>query len=212
MNECIGMVRTGLEKPLKEHHVLKTSLKIENWKLWDILEKSLNFPQKSLNILKAPWIKKHLLKKVFCAKERLKVQQYANCLGDHESVFLWFRCSRHRSISVIWSTLGTVPSWGRCCNKQTPLHLQIWEVFTSCHSMSNYRKKTSLKKVFWSLKSPWFFPQNSVWTMIRLGAWDAWEDRCINQRPIQTAFYKLHSSSISWAVRNMSSQELEYCV
>ena len=47
---------------------------------------------------------------------------------------------------------------------------------------------------------PWkvldFPPQNSVWTMIRLGARDAWEDRCINQRPIQTAFYKLHSSSI----------------
>ena len=42
------MVRTGLEKSLKKHHVLEKSLKIE--KLWDILEKSLNFPQKSLNI------------------------------------------------------------------------------------------------------------------------------------------------------------------
>ena len=42
------MVRTGLEKSLKKLHVLKKSLKTE--KFWDILEKSLNFPQKSLNI------------------------------------------------------------------------------------------------------------------------------------------------------------------
>ena len=27
------------------------------------------------------------VKKVFCGKERLKAQQYANFLGDHESVF-----------------------------------------------------------------------------------------------------------------------------
>ena len=33
------------------------------------------------------------------------------------------------------------------------------QVFTSCHSMLNYGEKKSLKKWFWSLKSPWFFPQ-----------------------------------------------------
>ena len=33
------MVRTGLEKSLKKHHVLKKSLKAEI--SWDILEKSL---------------------------------------------------------------------------------------------------------------------------------------------------------------------------
>ena len=42
------LVRTGLEKSLKKHLVLEKSLKIE--KLWDILKKSLSFPQKSLNI------------------------------------------------------------------------------------------------------------------------------------------------------------------
>ena len=47
--DTVCMVRTGLEKSLKKHHVLEKSLKID--KLWDIFEKSLNFPQKSLNIL-----------------------------------------------------------------------------------------------------------------------------------------------------------------
>ena len=151
---------------------------------------------------------------MFCPKERLNAQQYANFLGDHESVFLWFRCSRNSSISVIWSTLGTVPSWGRCCNKQTPLHLQIWKVFTSCHFMSNYGEKSPWKNYFGPWKVLDFSPQNSVWTMISLGAWDAWEDRCINQRPIQTAFYKLHSSSIrnssvglfgTWVARSLNT-------
>ena len=43
------MVPTGLEKSLKKYHVFEKSLKVE--KLWDILEKSLNFPQKALNIV-----------------------------------------------------------------------------------------------------------------------------------------------------------------
>ena len=47
-SSTLPMVRTGLEKSLKKHHVLEKSLKIE--KLWDILETSLNFPQKSLNV------------------------------------------------------------------------------------------------------------------------------------------------------------------
>ena len=53
------MVRTGLEK----------SLKIE--KLWDILEESLNFPQKSLNIFESSLNKNNQVnfKKMFCAKE-----------------------------------------------------------------------------------------------------------------------------------------------
>ena len=45
------MVRTGLEKSLKKHHVLEKSLKVE--KLCDILEKSLNFPLKALNIFES---------------------------------------------------------------------------------------------------------------------------------------------------------------
>ena len=62
------------------------SLKIE--KLWDILEKSLNFPQKSLNIFESSLNKNTpLSKKVFCINERLKAQQYTNFLGYHESVF-----------------------------------------------------------------------------------------------------------------------------
>ena len=53
------MVRTGLEK----------SLKIE--KLWDILEESLNFPQKSLNIFESSLNKNNQVnfKKMFCSKE-----------------------------------------------------------------------------------------------------------------------------------------------
>ena len=52
------MVRTGLEKSLKKHHVLEKSLRIE--KLLDILEKSLNFPQKSLNIFESSLSKNNL--------------------------------------------------------------------------------------------------------------------------------------------------------
>ena len=63
------MVHSGLEKSLKKHHVLEKSLKIE--KLWDILEKSLNFPQKSLNIFESSLNKNNQVnfKKMFCAKE-----------------------------------------------------------------------------------------------------------------------------------------------
>ena len=52
------MVRTGLEK----------SLKIE--KLWDILEKSLNFPQKFLNICESSLYKKKVLKKSVLGKRK----------------------------------------------------------------------------------------------------------------------------------------------
>ena len=41
------MVHMGLEKSLKKHHVLEKSLKIE--KFWDILQKSLNIFENSLN-------------------------------------------------------------------------------------------------------------------------------------------------------------------
>ena len=46
MIEQKSMACTGPERSLKKDHVLKKSLKIE--KFWHILEKSLNFPQKSL--------------------------------------------------------------------------------------------------------------------------------------------------------------------
>ena len=52
------MVRTGLEKSLKKHHVLEKSLKVE--KLWDMLEKSLNFLQKVLNIFESSLNKNNL--------------------------------------------------------------------------------------------------------------------------------------------------------
>ena len=44
-----SMACTGSERSLKKHHVVKKSLKIE--KFWDIVEKSLNFPQRSLKTL-----------------------------------------------------------------------------------------------------------------------------------------------------------------
>ena len=79
------MVLTGLGKSLKKHYVLDKSFKIE--KLWDILEKALNFPQKSLNIFESVLNKNNLCeKKVFCGNERLKAQQYANFLSNHCSV------------------------------------------------------------------------------------------------------------------------------
>ena len=81
------------------------SLKIE--KLWDVLEKSLNFPQKFLSIFESSLYKNNLClkKKCFGKKERLKTQQYANVPGDHESVFYDFQYSWHSIFSVIWSTL-----------------------------------------------------------------------------------------------------------
>ena len=41
-------------------------------------------------------------------------------LGAHESVFIWFRFSRHSSFSVIWSTLGTIPQWRKVLQKANP--------------------------------------------------------------------------------------------
>ena len=63
------MVHTGHEKSLKKHHVLEKSLKIE--KLMDILEKSLNSPQKSLIIFESSLNKNNLClkKSMFCTKE-----------------------------------------------------------------------------------------------------------------------------------------------
>ena len=59
------MVRMGLEESLHKQHVLEKSLKIK--KLWDILKKFLNFPQKSLNIFESSLNKNNLcLKEVFC--------------------------------------------------------------------------------------------------------------------------------------------------
>ena len=119
------MARTGLEKSLKKHHVLEKSLKIE--KLWDILEKSFDFPQKSLNIFESSLNKiTFVKKKVFCAKERMKAQQYANFLGCHESVF---SCDFNVP-GIVYFPLFEVPKepclpGGRYCNKQTPHHLRI---------------------------------------------------------------------------------------
>ena len=67
---AIGLANSVLNLQLLRHHVLEKSFKIET--LWDILEK-ITFVKKS----------------VFCAKERLKAQQYANFIGDHESVFAY---------------------------------------------------------------------------------------------------------------------------
>ena len=77
------------------------SLKIE--KLWDVLEKSLNFPQKFLSTFESSCIKITSVKKKKCfgKKERLKTQQHANVPGDHESVFYDFQCSQHSIFSVI---------------------------------------------------------------------------------------------------------------
>ena len=87
------MAHTGPEKSLKKRHVLEKSL---NWKLLDILEKSLKFPPKSLNIFESSLNKKnfHLKKEdlMFCAKEWLKAQQYTN--------FPWWSWKCFHMISV----------------------------------------------------------------------------------------------------------------
>ena len=50
---------------------------------------SLKSPSKlkdcGISLKKITFVKKS----VFCAKERLKAQQYANFIGDHESVFAY---------------------------------------------------------------------------------------------------------------------------
>ena len=64
------MVHMGLEKSLKKHYVLEKSLKILKILLWDVLVKSLNFPQKSLNIFESSLNTNNLhFKKIFSAKE-----------------------------------------------------------------------------------------------------------------------------------------------
>ena len=151
------MARTGLEKSLKKHHVF---------------EKSLDFPQKSLNIFESSLNKiTFVKKKVFCVKERMKAQQYANFLGCHESVFSCY----FNVPGIVYFPLFEVPKepclpGERYCNKQTPHHLRIWKVFTSFHSVSSYREKKSLKNLFGSFKSPSkvldFCPKNSVCTRL----------------------------------------------
>ena len=61
------MVLTGLGKSLKKHNVLDKSFKFE--KLWDILEKTLNFPQKSLNIFESVLNRNNLCEKKKCFAE-----------------------------------------------------------------------------------------------------------------------------------------------
>ena len=109
---------TWLTRALKSPWKSVMSLK-SPWieKLLDILEKSLKFPPKSLNIFESSLNKKnfHLKKKIWCFVQRndWKHNNTQIFLGDHGSVFIWFRCSRHSSFSVIWSTLGTIPQWGK---------------------------------------------------------------------------------------------------
>ena len=80
----MNMVYMGLEKYLKKHHVLEKSWKIE--KFWDALEKSLNFPQKSLNIFESSSFmeKKNVLRRGMIEKNS-NTQFF---FGYHESVFL----------------------------------------------------------------------------------------------------------------------------
>ena len=112
VSAALSMARTGLEKSLKKHHVL---------------EKSLDFPQKSLNIFESSLNKiTFVKKKVFCVKERMKAQQYANFLGCHESVFSCY----FNVPGIVYFPLFEVPKepclpGGRYCNKQTPHHLRI---------------------------------------------------------------------------------------
>ena len=55
---AVSMVRTGLEKSLKSIMSLKSPWKLKN--SGDILEKSLNFPQKFLNIIESSLNKDNL--------------------------------------------------------------------------------------------------------------------------------------------------------
>ena len=121
---------------------------LENWKIvlhcinyrWKVLEFSTQVLE-YIVFLKAPWIKITFVKKGILPKG--KIASTAVCKfswWSWECVFLWFQCSRHSSFSVIWSTLGILPSWGKV------LQLQIWQDFTSCHSLSNYRERKSLGK------------------------------------------------------------------
>ena len=88
---------TWLTRALKSPWKSVMSLK-SPWieKLLDILEKSLKFPPKSLNIFESSLNKKnfHLKKEdlMFCAKEWLKAQQYTN--------FPWWSWKCFHMISV----------------------------------------------------------------------------------------------------------------
>ena len=86
----------GSHGPWKSIMSLKSLWKLKNCGI--SLKSPWIFHRSPSIFLKAPWIKITLsLKKLFCTKEWLKAQQYTNCFGDNESVFSWFRCSRHSS-------------------------------------------------------------------------------------------------------------------
>ena len=91
-------------------------------------------------------------KKKVLRKGRIEAQQYVTFLANHENVFPYdFNIPGLVLFPLFEVTQERCLPRRRYCNKQTLLHLRVWKVFTSCHSMSDYREQTSLK-------SPWFTP------------------------------------------------------
>lgn len=134
------MVSMGLKNSLKKQRVLKSPWKLKKIRI------SLKSPW---IVLKAPWTKITLIikEKVFC------VCVFFMMFPAWQFIFRYLKFSRNRAFMGGWY-----------CNKQPPpLYLQIWNVCTSFHFMSNYRKNKSLKNLSWSLKTPWFSPTSSVW-------------------------------------------------
>ena len=128
-------------------------------KLLDILEKSLKFPRKSLNIFESSLNKKNLhLKKdfdVLCERmiESKTIHKFSLVLMKVFSYDFGFPGIVHFPLFEV--PLEPYLNEGRYCNKQIPLQLRILKVFTSCFMLLEKR-------------SPWqvlyFFPKNSLWT------------------------------------------------
>ena len=101
------------KSPWKSIMYLKSPWELKN--CWISLKSPWIFHKSPWIFLKAPWIKITFVKKkiIICFVQRndWKHSNTQIFLGDHESLFLWFRCSAHGSFSVIWRTVLTFPYW-----------------------------------------------------------------------------------------------------
>ena len=133
------MVYTGLEK----------SLKIETL--------HMGYPWKKITFVK---------KRVLCKGKIESTAVRKFYWWSWKCVCLWFQSSCHSSFSIIlkYPRNGAFLGEGNAIIKPPPA-TKFWRSLPHVMLCQITGKKKSLKKLSYSLKSPWFFPKNSVWTM-----------------------------------------------
>ena len=136
---------------------------LENWNIvgypWKLLE--FSFQWSPWIFFKSPWIKITFVKNVL-----RKVNDWKHSNTQIFLVIMKVFSYDFNVPGIVHFLLFEVPkepclNEERCCNKWTLLHWRILKVFTSCY----WGKEVLEKMIVRSLKSPWFFPRNSLWNM-----------------------------------------------